>query len=742
MRNFYKLCLFCCCSVFLVLSNNFTLVASHAKGADMTYKCISSGEYEITLVFYYDCSSTELPPTNVPLEFTSFTCNEYYTDFLFKIFAESEQEVSPLCPESLSQSQCSLGSLPGVKKHVYRRSFSLPQSCPDWIVSFTECCRNPQITNIPNPTDFQLHTEVWIDNSGNICNNSVQFENEPVSYYCNVPSSFEQFAIDPDGDSLVFNLMAPLNYISNPIPFAGAFNLLQPFNAQPFSFNTTNGALTFTPNGQQVAAVAVRVDEYRNGKWVGAVMRDMQLTVANCNNRQLQLTADVPETISVCVGEPVQINLTATDPDSADIPTLTYNEVQFDNASLTINSNAGGLLTAAFLWYPSPADTGIHKLVFRATDNACPFMSEDLFICNIFVNWQPFAGPDLFYCGSPLNVQVSGGGTFTWQPTTGLTLLNETGSSVSLAPTVTTTYTLSNNCSSTDQLTVQVLPDIPLSMPQNEEGCAGQPIQLLPNLPNAAAYSFQWLPAQGLNNPNILTPEASPSDTVVYFLTATDNATGCSVTDSVQVNIPGRLYGLDIASDDTLCSAALNQLNAVLYQRLEGGINTGGFVAQNAMLTVGHDTLSVNSPTPYNGSFENGRIQMLFRKDELLAEGIFPGTISQIGFYVTRKYSPIPYSGFTVKMGHTTDMVIGGFVSGLTTVAQASDYTTQPGWNMHPLDFPYDWDGNRNMLVEICFSNPDWFYRDDVAASTTNGNTVVYEEKDGIPVCEIGRAHV
>jgi hypothetical protein len=42
--------------------------------------------------------------------------------------------------------------------------------------------------------------------------------------------------------------------------------------------------MTFTASNQQVAALAVRVREYRNGILIGSIIRDIQVIVRNCIN--------------------------------------------------------------------------------------------------------------------------------------------------------------------------------------------------------------------------------------------------------------------------------------------------------------------------------------------------------------------------------------------------------------------------------------------------------------------------
>ena len=45
--------------IMVSFSNN--LYATHAEGADITYKCLGGNQYEITLSFYRDCQGINAP---------------------------------------------------------------------------------------------------------------------------------------------------------------------------------------------------------------------------------------------------------------------------------------------------------------------------------------------------------------------------------------------------------------------------------------------------------------------------------------------------------------------------------------------------------------------------------------------------------------------------------------------------------------------------------------------------------
>ncbi len=133
---------------------------------------------------------------------------------------------------------------------------------------------------------------------------------------------------------------------------------------------------------------------------------------------------------------------------------------------------------------------------------------------------------------TPLN--ASGGNSYSWSPSTGLSNTNSANPTAS--PNSTTTYTVTvtngNGCTDTDQVTVTVN--------QNPNANAGNHVSICQGestlLSASGGNSYSWSPTIGLSNPNIANPMASPNLTTTYTITVTD-ANGCTDTDQVTVTV-------------------------------------------------------------------------------------------------------------------------------------------------------------------------------------------------------------
>ncbi len=64
-----------------------------------------------------------------------------------------------------------------------------------------------------------------------------------------------------------------------------------------------------------------------------------------------------------------------------------------------------------------------------------------------------------------------------------------------------------------------------------------------------AGYTYSWLPITGLSDAAIANPFAKPDSSTTYYLSVTDNTTGCSEGDSVRVNV--------ITAQGTFCENAV-----------------------------------------------------------------------------------------------------------------------------------------------------------------------------------------
>ena len=356
--------------------------ATHVMAANITYECLGGNLYRIRLSAYRDCGGISLG-TTASISISSVSCDTSFSVVLNVLPpppGPRGRAVTPVCNTVQSRCENSNSSLPGAEEFIYEGVVTL-KPCLDWVISWNLCCRNNVINTINNPGNAAMTVFTTLNNLDFPCNNSPQFLNNPVPYICiNSPINIINTAVDPDGDSLDYELLTPLSDPGTTVSYRSPYSFNSPLASNPpFSLNTQNGVMSMNPTQVQTTVTAVRVREFRNGQLVGSVIRDLQIVVINCNN-QLPRISDFSGvfggnnlTLRTCPGRPVSATLTTTDPNASDIVDLTFNN-PIPGSTLTItNQGNPNRPTATFNWTPTEDDLGqIFSFVLTARDNACP----------------------------------------------------------------------------------------------------------------------------------------------------------------------------------------------------------------------------------------------------------------------------------------------------------------------------------------------------------------------------------
>ena len=154
--------------------------------------------------------------------------------------------------------------------------------------------------------------------------------------------------------------------------------------------------------------------------------------------------------------------------------------------------------------------------------------------------------------------------------------------------TVTLEITSANGCMETETQTIDIqLVDVDL--PDEVSICPGDSIILNPDA--NPDYIYSWMPADGLDDPNVASPVASPTQTTQYTLTVLNIAGSdtCSVTQQITVMVPDAI-NLDLGPDIFTCGEdAVITLNAdvdvsVMWTSTnEGSLGTGESVTVNPL---------------------------------------------------------------------------------------------------------------------------------------------------------------
>jgi hypothetical protein len=171
--------------------------------------------------------------------------------------------------------------------------------------------------------------------------------------------------------------------------------------------------------------------------------------------------------------------------------------------------------------------------------------------------------PGTICAGSNATLTGSGAITYSWMPG------NLSGSSVTVAPAVSTTYTLTgtgaSGCSSTSTVTILVDAVPTLAVSGTTNVCAGSSTTLTAS----GAVSYNWMPGN-LNGSSVTLTPSSPT---TYTVTGTTN--GCSGTTQVVVNVttPPTVTATGSATICSGNSTTIAASGAVSYNWMPGNLS-------------------------------------------------------------------------------------------------------------------------------------------------------------------------
>lgn len=563
-----KLILFFAFLTLLLIPFSNRLYASHAMGADLTYRCLGGLQYEFTLSLYRDCSGISLP-ASTSITLSSSSCSRSQSLTVTRI---STAQVTPVCASQIGLTTCGgTGALPGVEEHIYRATVTLPQSCSDWLFSYSLNARNPSINTVSNPGSLDIYIESTLNTVAAPCNSSPTFVNSPVPFVClNGSQTYNSDARDTDGDSLIYTLIDARSAANSVVPYIGTFSGTNPISSTPpVTIDANNGTIDMNPTASNIGVMAIKVDEYRNGVLIGSVIRDVQIQVQNCGTNNTPTFSAISNLtggfqpsnfrIEICPGQNISFNITGSDADIANALTMTSNSGVTGATFTTTGSNP---VTGTFSWSPTTADLGFHSLVLTMEDDGCPFKGIQSLGLEIWVLDGAYAGPDVQTCANgsqAATIAAVGGSIFGWSVVSGdLTSLTcQTCPTQVVTPTQTTTYELLTNftCGNRDSVTVFVNPVTSLTSKNDTAICGiNNNIQLFTSPAATGTYSYSWSPSIGLSSSTISNPVATPPNTTKYYVTVTDQ-NNCEIQDSTTVTVSGNLLdGTPASTDNVYCS--------------------------------------------------------------------------------------------------------------------------------------------------------------------------------------------
>ncbi len=355
-------------SIFLLaVFSTLTVQATHNRAGEITYVTDTSNFLSITATITTYTKESSVPADRDSLEI----CWGW----------ESNDVLVCEWVQRSNGNGLSLGN--DIKKNLYIASHTFP-GIGRYVISMTDPNRNGGILNVNPPSSdnvpFHLETTITILNPQfNGFNNSPILYQPPVDNAC-IGQLFihNPNAYDQDGDSLSYALTVPLQSVGTVVPnysYPDVIPNIDPIN-NTLSINPVTGDLTWlTPQQAGEYNVAIYIIEWRNGIPLDTMIRDMQITVLDCDNEP-PVIESIDE-ICVIAGTLIDLEVIATDPNPGQKVRLTALggpfEVSPSPAQFTPNTNVFETppVVRNFTWQTTCEHISdqFYSVIFKATDN-------------------------------------------------------------------------------------------------------------------------------------------------------------------------------------------------------------------------------------------------------------------------------------------------------------------------------------------------------------------------------------
>ncbi|MDO7876833.1 gliding motility-associated C-terminal domain-containing protein [Hymenobacter sp. ASUV-10] len=427
--------------------------ATHIVGGELDLQHRSGSQYTLTLNLYFDDIYGNTGALDREMQASIF---DKATD------ARKTNLILPLTSNTFvdyTDPACAVGTL-RTRKLVYRTTVTLApavyNSPQGYYVAIERCCRNVSISNIRSPgaaaQTFYLEFPPVTRNGQPFIDSTPQIFPPLSDYACLGDLFYYDFGgTDEDGDSLVYDMVTPLNGYSTaadpappaaPAPYrlvnwnAGLGTANQIPGSPPLGIDRQTGRLTVRPSSIGLFVFGVRCAEYRAGVKIGETRRDFQLYVLNCPRNatpSMVVSAGAGtyrpgrDTLRLKLGGNRCLTIKTTDPDPSTRLRISTHAVNFTGLATSFTSSSTGSIRTpgmpdtltTTLCFPDCAETNgqVYLLDVIVADNGCSLPKRDTvrvaFTADSGGNIAPVLSSTFGATGDTLEVHVAAGATFT-----------------------------------------------------------------------------------------------------------------------------------------------------------------------------------------------------------------------------------------------------------------------------------------------------------------------------------------
>lgn len=315
--------------------------ATHQRAGEISYQYVSGLTYEFTITTYtYTPSPADRPEIEV-----------FWGDGTSSIIERFQK----------------INMENDISKNVYVMQHTFSAS-GTFHVTFEDPNRNAGIVNIPSSVEVPFFIETIIVINPFIGgNSSPQLLTPPIDNGCtNVIYYHNPGAYDADGDSLSYSLIDCRGYNGEDIP---GYQL--PYASNSITIDSITGDLVWdAPTMAGEYNIAILIQEWRNGILISSMVRDMQISIAACNNKPPEILV---EDTCVLAGTVLRLPVEVQDSTSTLVTLSATGEPLFveDSPAQFMPITDSVPYVTNFVWNTqcSHVKKSPYEVLFKATDN-------------------------------------------------------------------------------------------------------------------------------------------------------------------------------------------------------------------------------------------------------------------------------------------------------------------------------------------------------------------------------------
>lgn len=269
--------------------------ATHNRAGEITYEQIGELTIRITIVTYTKTSSHVDRDSLIV----------YWGDGTSETVARINDKGTPLDNDIKRNFY--------VKEHTYpgRGTYTIGMTDPNRIGGILN-------VNYPNSIRVKFHivtTFTFLNQQFQGENNSAVLLQPPIDIGCvGQPFVHNPNAYDPDGDSLAYEWVVPLQDVGSPVPNFLFPDQIDPGPENKITLDEETGDIVWdSPQRKGQYNIAIRIKEYRKGVLINSIIRDMQIEITECDNRPPVL--QVNDQVCAIAGDLLEIPVMVDDPE-------------------------------------------------------------------------------------------------------------------------------------------------------------------------------------------------------------------------------------------------------------------------------------------------------------------------------------------------------------------------------------------------------------------------------------------